>query len=140
MIQFWMKDQLAAAIPGILFTADYEPDAATYGTVFYEGGGSPADYDVKYRYPVYMVWVESTDWGLAEYVAQEVFDALHEWHERNNPREILVEYVNQANEVLGTDLVVLHKIRCAGEVNRIGVEDGKMQYSINFETTITEKE
>ena len=140
MIQFWLKDQLAAAIPATTITADYEPDLATYMTVFYEGGGAPGDHDIKWRFPVYMVWVESTDWGLAEYLAQQAFNTLHEQHERLGPQEILVEYVDNSGTVLGTETVILHRIKSAGEVNRIGVQDGKMQYSINFETTISNKE
>lgn len=141
MIQHWLKEVLRTTIPDTKFTADYEPEkTATYGTVFYEGGGDPARYDAKYRYPRYMVWVESDDWGLAEFIAQQVFDSLHEYDLKSGREEIVVEYRNRNDEIIGTDTIVLHKITAAGEVNRIGVIEGKMTYSVNFETTISKKE
>ena len=137
MIQRWLKDQLVAAYPGVIFAADYEPDANQSGTVFYEGGGAPARFDAKFRYPRYMIWIESDDWGMAEYLAQSIFETLHELHLKTGPQLVEVEYRDRSGEIIATEQVYLHRIVADGGPNRIGVDGEKMQYSINFDTTIT---
>lgn len=136
MIQYWLKDRLAEVLPDLLLTADYQPDSKTYATVFYEGGGEPGRYDLKYQTLRYMVWVESDDWGFAEYVARKVFLALHEYPERP---VIEVDYLDKDNVLLLREYVMLHSLSAAGEVNPLGVLEGKRRYSVNFDATITLK-
>lgn len=141
MIQEWLKDRLKAALPQAKWTVDYEPNNSDqFGTVYYEGGGAPGGGDFNYRYPRFMVWIESEDWTMAEYIAQTVFDELHNLHKWSGKQSIHVVYTDKNNQVIREEDVTLHSITAAGDPNRIGVEDGKMQYSVNFETHITKNE
>lgn len=138
MIQHWMKEQLETAFEGVRVTVDYEPDIATYGTVFYEGGGAPTRYDFQLRKPNYMIWIQSKDWGHAELLAQTAFDLFHKYHTRFPNVAIPVEYYQNA-ELVKTEIFELKNIFAVGEVNRLGVENDNMQYSVNFETLLQHK-
>lgn len=134
-----MGDKLKAAFPDTNITVDYLTEADTNIVVYYEGSGPPGRYDIDREDLNYMVWVESTDWGYAEYMANQVFNYFHKYHEKETP-VIDVEFVNAQMEVLATQTVKLHRVFAAGSVNPLGVDDGRMQYSINFVTTIIKEE
>lgn len=137
MIQYWLKDTLKPIASGVKITVDYEPDAKTYITVFYEGGGMPAQFDIDWRYPNYMIWVESEDWGKAQYLAHLIFDNLQQYCRKNGKQQILVEYQDVNGQVLSTELVELHSLTAMGDINPLGILDGKMRYSLNFAARIT---
>ena len=134
MIQYWLKDLVAAKFPGVKVTADYEPNVKTYITVFYEGGGEPGRYDIDFQFPRYMVWIESDDWGKAEWMAREIYKLLHDY-----PAQpvIEVEYFDKFNNLLGSENVKLFQLEVAGDINPLGVEEGSRRYSVNFDATIT---
>lgn len=134
MIQSWIKDQLKAALPSMDWTVDYESQDDHAATVFYEGGGDPSTYDIDYRYPRYMVWISSVDFEEAEYVADEVFDLLHQI--RNVPLTI---HFYQNGKVVKTKAVILKKLIASTSPLRIGVEEEKMLYSVNFDATIIDQ-
>lgn len=134
-----MGDQLKAEFPTDNITVDYLTEADTNIVVYFEGGGPPGRFDINRNDLNYMVWVESTDWGYAEYMANQIFNFFHKYHEKARPL-IVVEYVNANMDVLASETVKLHRMFAAGSVNPLGVDDGKMQYTINFETTITKEE
>lgn len=134
MIQSWIRDQLSDALPSMDWTVDYESQSDHAATVFYEGGGDPSTYDIAYRYPRYMVWISSVDFEEAEYIAQAVFDLLHTV--RNVPLTI---HFYQKGEVVKTKNVILKKLIAATSPNRIGVEEDKMLYSVNFDATIIDQ-
>lgn len=142
MIQYWLGDLLKAEFPGNRkdITVDYLTERDTNIVVYYEGSSAPGRFDINRLDLNYMVWVESKDWGFAEYVANRIFDMLHKYHEKHGRPLIEVEHVNANMEVLATEMVKLHRVFAAGHINPLGVEDGKMQYTINFETTITKEE
>lgn len=138
MIQYWMKDQMQPLMNGVRLTVDFEPDADNYGTVFYEGGGAPDRHDFNIRRPNYMVWIQSTDWGQAELLAQEAFDLFHAYHKRFPDTEIAVEFY-KANQLIKTEHYILKSMFAVGDPNPLGVDNGKMQYSVNVETMLIKK-
>lgn len=139
MIQYWLKDQISAALSGVDVTVDYEPNNDTYVTVFHEGGGDPGRYDLNDRHPNYMVWVQSADFNYAEYLANEIYKLLNALHKKTGTIPITVEYY-KGSVLIDSDTVYLQRLSAEGDVNRIGVEDGAMQYTINLSTTILQKE
>lgn len=138
MIHYWIKDQLQAALPNVEVTVDYEPNEKEYLTVFFEGGGAPGRHDLNDRYPNYMVWIQSPDYGYAEYLAETVFNLFNQYTARGAV-DISVEYY-KGNQLLRTEVVELQHMVAVSEPNRIGVEDGAMQYTVNLATRITQKE
>lgn len=133
MIQLWIRNQLEPLLPKFNWTVDFEATGDLKATVYYEGGADVTGADLYYRHPRYMVWIESTDWGLAEFAAYAVFRHLSGIQGVFVP----VEYSNDAGEILDTKTVYLKNIEPSGEPNRMGVEDGRMIYSINFDALIT---
>lgn len=136
MIQYFLKDVLDQTLTRpVTITVDYEPDLETYMTVFYEGpGGQPDPYDRKLQRLRYMVWIESEDWGLATYLAREVYLALHEYAGRP---VIEVEYFDKDNVKLDSEFVLLLDLDAAGEPNPLGIEEGKRRFSVNFDAILT---
>lgn len=137
MLQYWLQDLLKPVLTGVKVTVDYEPDTPTYATIFYEGGAQPGKYDISWRYPRFMIWVESDDWGRAQYLAYLIFKTVHNYHKKHGVQQITVEYQNERGEVLDTEEVELHKLEAASDPNPLGILDGKMRYSLNFTATIT---
>lgn len=134
-----MGEQLKTHLPGINIEVDYLSEAPTSVVVYYEGSGQPARHDIN-RYDMnYMIWVESTDWGLAEYLANQIFDYFHEYHKRERPL-IAVNYVNEQMEILATESVKLHTMFASSHINPLGVDDGRMQFTVNMQAIITKEE
>ena len=133
MIQFHLADKLKSALPHLEWTAGYRTKDAEAGTVYFEGGGSPGAYDVPSRLPRYMVYISSKDWDYAEYAAMKVVEILHLYH---NP-DIPVEYY-KGDLLLETKHFYLQKLIQQGDINPLGVENGIMDYSINFDAHIIE--
>lgn len=139
MIQYWIRDRLKEAAPNVRWTVDVSPDVPTSATVFFEGGAEPFRYDFQFEYPSYMIWVESTDLGMAEYLARLVYLTLHNYHLAHPFEPIDVTYYTDTGEELGQESFVLQKITALSPPNPIGMDGKKMQYSVNFESTIERK-
>ena len=135
MIQSYLKEKLADQLPQLTWTVDYRTKNDHTGTVYYEGGGQPGQYDVKVRYPRYMVYISSSDWEFAEYAAQAAFDAIH----RTAYEDVQVDFYKD-EQVIDTKNYYINFIAAASEPNPIGVENGIMDYSINFEVILVEHE
>lgn len=133
MIQFHLTDVLRAALPDLKWSTDYRTGTDDTGTVYYEGGASPGQYDVPSRRPRYMVYIQSSDWAYAEYAATKASEVLHKYH---NP-DIAVEYYKD-NALIDTKHVYLQALIQQGGINPIGVENDVMDYSINFDAYIIE--
>lgn len=133
MIQFHLMDKLKEALPDLEWSGDYRSGTDNVGTVYYEGGADRGRYDVPYRHPRYMVYISSSDWDYAEYAANKAADLLHMYE---NP-SIVVEYY-QKDRLIDSKELHLQKLFQQGDVNRIGVENGIMDYSVNFEAHIIE--
>lgn len=133
MIQVFLKDKLAALLPDLMWTASFRTVDDNAGTVYYEGGGQPAQYDVPIRYPRYMVFLSSSDWKYAEYAAETVYEALHKLE-----NEIVeVKFYKDGNVVAGKSYRVF-LITAAGEPVDLGVTNEVRDFSINFDVTLLE--
>lgn len=133
MIQFHLMQKLQPILPDLEWTVDYKTADDHTGTVYYEGGGSPGEFDVPIRHPRYMVYISSSDWGYAEYAAQAVHDTLHKTF--NEP--VTVEFFKDRN-VVATKSYRVFLIESASEPLPLGVENEKMDYSVNFDVTLVE--
>ncbi len=133
MIQYHLMKKLQLILPDLEWTVDYKTADDNTGTVYYEGGGTPEIYDVPIRYPRYMVYIASSDWGKAEYAAQAVYDALH----KLTNESVTVEFMKDGN-VVTTKSYRVFLVKAASEPQRIGVDNGVMDYSVNFDVTLVE--
>ncbi|WP_342512794.1 hypothetical protein MKY34_19635 [Sporosarcina sp. FSL K6-1522] len=133
MIQSFLKEKLKKLLPDLTWTVDYKTANDNTGTVYYEGGGKPAEYDVSTRYPRYMVLLSSSDWEYAEHAAQVVFDSLHKiMHET-----VQVDFFKNG-DVVATKRYRVFLITAASEPLPLGVENDVMDYSVNFDVTLME--
>lgn len=135
MIQDFLMNKLKPLLPDLEWSVDYrfkKPGKST-GTVYYEGGGQPGQYDVPTRYPRYMVYISSSDWDYAQYAAQVVFDSLHKL--KNETVE--VEFYKDGN-VVATKSYRVFFIAAASDPLPLGVESDVMDYSVNFDVTLVE--
>lgn len=125
--------KLQLILPDLEWTVDYKTANDNTGTVYYEGGGKPGEYDVPTRYPRYMVYISSSDWDYAEYAAQAVFDALHKLENEY----VTVEFEKDGN-VVATKSYRVFLVKAASEPIPLGVENDVMDYSVNFDVTLVE--
>lgn len=135
MIQDFLMNKLKPLLPDFEWTVDYvfkKPGKST-GTVYYEGGGQPSLYDVLMRYPRYMVYISSSDWDYAQHAAQTVFDLLH----NIAGQTVEVDFYKDENVVARKSYHVF-SITAASDPLPLGVENGAMDYSINFDVTLVE--
>lgn len=133
MIQSYLREQLADWLPELTWTESYRTNNEDVGTVYYEGGSSPGEYDVPNRSPSYMVYLSSRNWDYVSYAAEVVFERLQELHEVAIP----VVYEKDSVPVMSRTFW-LWQIRMTGEPNDLGVENGIRDFSINFTARLTE--
>lgn len=133
MIQTFLKDKLQALLPDLTWTASFRTANDNTGTVYYEGGGQPAQYDVPTRYPRYMVYISSSDWKYAEYAAETVFQTLHKFK-----NEIVEVKFYKGGNVVATKSYRVFLITAAGDPIDLGVTNDVRDFSINFDVTLTE--
>lgn len=133
MIQFHLTDILKAELPDLKWSTDYRTATDNAGTVYFEGGASPGQYDVPSRRPRYMVYISSSDKAYAEYAARKASKVLHLY---SNP-DILVEYYKN-QQLIDTEHFYLQKLLQQGDINPIGVDNNVMDYSINFDAYLIE--
>lgn len=135
MIQAYLKDILAPLFPKLTWSMDYRQAADDTGTVYSESGYPPDQYESGTRRPSYMVYVRSSDWGYAERAAQGVFKALH----RKEHIPVSIEDTDEEGNVIGIRRYHVFLITAATEPLRIGVENGVMEWSVNFDVTLKEE-
>lgn len=134
MIQDYIREELKLILPELDWTSNYYTSEDNTGTVFSEGGNSSDLYESGIRYPNYMVYIRSSDWYFAERAAQMVRD---QFHNKSNFTAVINQYDKDEN-VIGTKTYHVFLIVDVGEPNRIGVENGIMEYSVNFQVTLKE--
>lgn len=123
MIEGFIREQLEQAYPELTWTEQtYEADDHT-GTVYSESGERPDTYESGLRFPYYMVWVRSSNFDLAQRVSEGSIDILNKTH-----RKTYTNYFGDTYEIIF--------IEANGEANRIGRNEGKMEWSSNFKATI----
>lgn len=163
MIQEFLMEKLRCETKNrgsdMTWSVDYYYEKAEHtGTVYATGGYEPDEYDTQYRYPSYQVWIRSSDWGYAKLIADMTFDALHKYPQflsRNkvtlNIETVSEECVRQGepnvdivyatdNEKQDSYIKSYHifQITAASDPIRVGVENGIMEYSVNFDVTLIE--
>lgn len=133
MIQSFIRDILADALPSLNWSVDYSTANDNTGMVAFEGGSKPGEYDVPYRYPRYMVYISSSDWEFAEFAAMKTKELIH----KRAGDVVDVEY-KKDGEVIETKRFKLQMITASGDINPLGVENGVMDYSVNFDANLIE--
>ena len=134
MIQENLRDILSSHIKDLEWTVDYFTGNNT-GTVYSTGGDGDTDnYDTRYRYPTYQVYIRSSDWDYAKTASEMVFDILH------NKRDFYatVPYYKD-DEILFTKEYYVFLISAMSDPIRVGELDNIMEYSVNFDVILTEK-
>ncbi|MFC0188488.1 hypothetical protein ACFFJY_09335 [Fictibacillus aquaticus] len=133
MIQRYLKDLLKEKIPSLEWSIDYSTSDDHTGAVYYEGGLPPDQYESKTRYPQYMVYIQSSDWRMAGEHAEKAYQTLN-----GLVNFIVTEDIYDGENVVGQRTYHVLFIRAMAEPNRIGVDDGVMEYSINFQAILRE--
>lgn len=133
MIQSHLRNQLESALPSLEWTVDFKTANDNTGAVYYEGGQSPGEYDVKNRSVRYMVYISSSDWEFAEFAALKVIDLLH----KQRGEIVRVDYSHNG-EVMETKYYKVQWIAANGDINPIGIENNVMDYSVNFDVKLIE--
>lgn len=139
MIQSYLKDRLHSAfkdeLPDVTWTIDnyYAEDNTV--SIYYAPGRVPDVYDTEYRYPGYQVWIRSKDWNYAKLIAELVYEHL------NKLRNLTVEIDYKKEKVVKlTKKYHVFFIEASSDIIQIGInDDGLMEYSLNFDVTLTEK-
>lgn len=134
MIQRFLKDELAKVVPDLVWSADFYALDDHTGTVYSEGSRTPATNDTEMRYPTYMVYIRSSAWSFAETAAQKVYYALH----RTGDFKVTVNEYDKDENVIGEKRYHVFFIAAVSDPIRIGVQNNVMEYSVNFDVTLTE--
>lgn len=133
MIQTYIRNILSDALPSLNWTVDYKTANDETGTVYYEGGSKPGEYDVPTRFPRYMVYISSSDWGFAEFAAMKAKELIH----KRGGDIVRVDYT-KGEEIIETKVFKIQMIRASGDINPLGVENGVMDFSVNFDADLIE--
>jgi hypothetical protein len=133
MIQRYLADVLREKFPDLTWTFSFYSNSDNTGTVYYEGGGKPSSYEDEMRYPRYMIWLRSSAWSYVESLGSQIQDELH----RKGDFDVTVPIFNAQEEQIGEERYHVYLIEAAGDPNRIGVRDNVMEYSLNFDVTLT---
>lgn len=123
MIQKWIKDELAKAIPNLEWTMDFKTGQDHTGTVYMESPGTPSQDDFEMMFPTYSVEIETSDRksGNAESWAWQVYESMNKKHG--------IETVINGRTFV---IIFIHAIPPLP----VGFEGQKITYSINLQTTV----
>lgn len=133
MIQEYLMNELKTVVPHLTWSVDYYYAKDNTGTVYVSSGKQPDLYDMEYRYPSYQIWTRSSDWDYAKYAAEAAFNAFH----KKSNLIVSVDY-EKDREVVETKRYLVLLILAASDPLRIGVNNKVMEYSVNFDVTLTE--
>lgn len=134
MIQDHIRDILADNVSDFNWTVNYYTERDNTATVYEESGKPPDLYDTEYRYPSYMVYVRSSNWEKSRYIAEKVYEQLH----KKTIGKVTVEYEIDDHTTESKTFEVLFLWAVTDPI-RIGVRDGVMEYSINFDSILREE-
>ncbi|MFB1100911.1 hypothetical protein [Terribacillus sp. JSM ZJ617] len=133
MIQRYLAELLGEKFPELTWTYGFYSNDDNTGTVYYEGGGKPSTYEDGTRYPRYMIWLRSSAWSYVESLGSQIQEELH----RKGDFDVTVPIFNAQEEQIGEEQYHVYLIEAAGDPNQIGVQDNVMEYSLNFDVTLT---
>ena len=137
MIQEQLMNILKAEIPGLTWSVDYRFADDHTGTVYAESPrGNGINNEVDVQRPSYMVYIRSSSWGYAETCARKVRQSL------NGKRdfEATVDEYDKNDNVVGQRTYHVFYVHCVSGPMRIGVTDGVMEWSVNFDAELILKE
>jgi hypothetical protein len=127
MIEGFLRERLSTAFPDLIWTENNYEAPDNTGTVYREAGEPPSKYEDDLRFPFYMVWVRSSNWDLAQRVAEGSIDVLNKLHN--------IEWTDYE----GATYQIIF-VEAASDANRIGRdESGIMEWSSNFKVTLRRK-
>lgn len=124
MIHRYLKNEAQQAIPSLGWSINFYTGADNTGTVYTEGGAAADLYDPNLRYPEYMIYIRSSNFDAAEQHAQAVYDTFHK------RSHFTVTEKGKTYQVLF--------LQALSEPLRLGVDNDKMEYSINLQATLRE--
>ncbi|MGW7932854.1 hypothetical protein BU107_07030 [Staphylococcus xylosus] len=125
MIQRYLKELLENEIHELIWTVDYRTQNDNLGVVYYSGGEPKKTNDVGDERLTYQIEIRSSNFDLATYKAQQVYDFIHGINDINltvntyKEQKIYIQYIKAITPPL-----------------RIGVRDNRMIYTVNFKALI----
>ncbi|MGW7932853.1 phage tail terminator protein [Staphylococcus xylosus] len=125
MIQRYLKELLENEIHELIWTVDYRTQNDNLGVVYYSGGEPKKTNDIRDERLTYQVEIRSSNYDVATFKAQQVYDFIHGINDINltvntyKEQKIYIQYIKAITPPL-----------------RIGVRDNRMIYTINFEALI----
>lgn len=137
MIQSWMMKELRAELPYLTWTIGQYVSKDHTGTVYYEGGRSPAKNETRVRFPNYMVWIRSSDWEYAEYAAQKTFSL---YHMRGQDGRFEIETEQEIKGEVLKERYLVFLMSAIQDPIDMGIEDGISTWAINFDVELIKLE
>lgn len=134
MIQKPIMNLLKSNIPGLIWSVNNRTASDNTGTVYSTGGSKPDTYEAEMRYPIYQIYIRSSDFVVAENAAYKVYELLH----RKSNWTVEVPIFDKMTETVpkSTQRVHVFFIEALSEPIRVGVNGGIMEYSINVQATV----
>lgn len=127
MIQEPIMELLSSNISGLIWSIDFRTASDNTGTVYYEGGASPAITDDVTEYPEYQIYIRSSDFDLARNTAFKVKELLHK----------KMDWPVEINTGVGIEKYHVYFIELLSQPLLLGVADNDiMEYSINIKVTL----
>jgi hypothetical protein len=126
MIEGYFREKLQAAYPQLVWSENNYEDPDNTGTIYKEAGAAPDTYETGLRFPNYMVWVRSSNRDLAQSAAEGSVEIMNKLH-----REEFTNYEGVTYEIIFVEAI--------GEANRIGMNEGVMEWNANFKVTLRRK-
>lgn len=126
MIEGYFREKLQTIYPQLVWTENNYEDADHTGTIYKEAGSAPDTYETGLRFPNYMVWVRSSNRDLAQSAAEGSVEIMNKLH-----GETFTNYEGKTYEIIFVEAI--------GEANRIGMNEGVMEWSANFKVTLRRK-
>lgn len=125
---------LKSNIPGLIWSMNNRTAPDNTGTVYSTGGSKPDVYEAEMRYPIYQIYIRSSDHVAAENAAYKVYHLLH----RKNNWTVEVPIFDKMTDTIpkGTQQVHVFFIEALSEPIRVGVNGSIMEYSINVQATV----
>lgn len=121
MIQTWIKDELSKSFTDMECTVDYKTGDDNTLTVYMEDTGEPSNNDFEMLYPSYSVELTTSRRREVESMAWKVYDTMNKRHQE-------IAYVDDRAFLI----VFIHAIPPLS----LGIENQKMTYTVNLQTTI----
>lgn len=123
MIEGFLREKMNEAYPQLVWTENNYEALDHTGTIYREAGEKPSKYEDDLRFPYYMIYVRSSDYDLAQRVAEGSVDVLNKLHN--------IEWTDYE----GKQFHIIF-IEAASDANRIGRVENVMEWSTNFKVTL----